>query len=77
MLHTTSLVPDPEQLLCSGTEDIRKIEQKMLLNVGLVKKRSCDFDWTDEVKNDISSSQESSEDETNYKNMPPLEAKGS
>ena len=49
--------------MCSGTEDVLKIKQEMLLNVGLVKKRSCDFDWTYEVKNDPNSSEEFSEDE--------------
>jgi hypothetical protein len=38
--------------LCPGT-DVRESEQKKLLNVSLVKKRACDFDWTDEVPDEV------------------------
>ena len=40
----------------------------------MVKKRQCDFDWTEEVKNDLGSNEKfSDEDETDYAAMPPIE----
>ena len=46
----------------------------MSSNEGFVKKRQCGFDWSEELKKDLSSKEKLSEDDdTDYEAMPPLE----
>ena len=52
--------------MCPETEAFNEYEQKKLTSVGLVNKRQCNFDWTEEVKNVSGSNENFSDDETDY-----------
>ena len=61
-------------MLSPETDNVSESKQIKSSNEGLVKKRQCDFDWTEELKNDLSSKGKLSEDDdTDYAAMPPLE----